>query len=171
MAVATDSPELVPPIDLFAMVESTMDTADSHVIQQREPGLIQSFLDRDHLTKGRQDGHRYASSDHLEASKRSLRSEFLGLIDQVILERRMHRKVLQGQAAQTEGLSDILTRQIQNQIEEIDWQLDLLDRQKALTVEQDGWLMQAIHRYHQGYLQGVEDRMKEEQFLTGSSIL
>jgi hypothetical protein len=152
----------VPPEDLFT---DRREPEPAATAPEEPDAPIRRFLSRDWHALGLQDGFDYHGQEFLHASRRRIRAEFLNIIDEVILERRDQRRQLQDRLIQLQGLSEELYFRVEITMQEADHILSVLDQQKSLAVEEEGWLMQALHAYRLGYLQGVQDRLDSDDLL------
>lgn len=62
-------------------------------------------------------------------------------------------------------ISDEARQKLENVIEELNASLNTLQKQKELSAENEGWVMSAIHSYHQGFVQGLNDYIAGENLL------
>ncbi len=62
-------------------------------------------------------------------------------------------------------IADTTRQTLENTIEELNASLDLLQKQKELSSENKGWVMNAVHSYHQGFIQGLNDYIIGENLL------
>lgn len=152
----------IPPADLFV---------DNEAPQQKQQTVaethnrISAFLNRNFHSMGVNDGFEYHSHDTLETGKKRIRAEFQLIVDQSIQEKATRRLHLKNLIVDVEKISDDARKKLENTIEEINSTLSILQNQKELSVENEGWVMNAIHSYHQGFLQGLNDWLAGEQLL------
>jgi hypothetical protein len=135
-----------------------------------EASLLGSFLGRDFMSLGQEEGFDFHSAEYLKASRRRIRAEFLVLLDQVILERRDACRLVQHRMIELEDLSLEMHRQLELQLEEMHRVLHVLEQQKTLAANEEGWLMQALHAYQVGYHRGVQDRLDSDEFIQGQRL-
>lgn len=64
-----------------------------------------------------------------------------------------------------EKIAEETKRNLELTIEELNSSIALLQKQKELSAENEGWVMNAIHSYHQGFVQGLSDYIAGENLL------
>ena len=157
-----DSKTNTPSMDLFV---------DNEAPQIQAPGRstpkdnISTFLNRNYKGMGINDGYEYHSNETLAIGKSKIRSEFQLVIDQMIEEKSERRLQLRMMLVNVERISDETSRNLQLTVEELNDSIALLKTQKELSAENEGWVMNAIHGYHQGFVQGVNDYVAGENLL------
>lgn len=161
-STVAEQPENIPPVDLFI---------DKEVPQQEQQQVAESksritlFLDRNYHSIGINDGYEYHSQETLETGKKKIRAEFQLIVDQAIQEKSERRLQLRMMIVNVEKIAEETKRNLELTIEELNSSIALLQKQKELSAENEGWVMNAIHPYHQGYVQGVNIRIESENFL------
>lgn len=157
-----DSKTNIPTMDLFV---------DNEVPQALSPekpiarGSISTFLDKNYKGMGINDGYEYHSNETLEVGKRKIKSEFQLIIDQMIEAKSERRLQLRMMLVNVEIISDETARNLNLTIDELNDSLALLKNQKELSALNEGWVMNAIHGYHQGFVQGLNDYVAGEILL------
>lgn len=151
----------IPPVDLF------IDNEPPHIEEIEEPkqSEITLFLNRDFHKMGSGDGYEFHSSDTLETGLKKIRAEFQLIIDQSIQEKIDKRLKLTNLIVDVVDISDKTVNKLENTVLELNTTLDLLERQKELSAENEGWVMNAIHNYNQGFIQGLNDYISIENLL------
>jgi hypothetical protein len=152
----------IPTMDLFIDNETPIKETP---LKSASQSNISNFLDRNYKSMGINDGYEYHSSETLEIGKRKIRAEFQLIIDQMIQEKSERRLHLRMMLVNVELISDETARNLGLTVEELNASIALLERQKELSAENEGWVMNAIHGYHQGFVQGLND------FIAGENLL
>ena len=62
-------------------------------------------------------------------------------------------------------VSEDTRQKLENTVDELNSSMDKLQKQKELSAENEGWVMNAIHSYHQGFVQGMND------FILGENLV
>lgn len=162
-SVVESLPENTPPIELF------IDNEPPQGQQQKTPSdsksKISTFLERNYHSIGINDGYEYHSFETLETGKKKIRAEFQLIIDQMIQEKSERRLQLKMMIVNVEKIADETRRNLELTIDELNTSIELLNKQKELSSENEGWVMNAIHSYHQGFVQGLNDFIASESLL------
>ena len=153
--------DTVPPIDLFIDNEAPQPKQTIEQPQSR----VTVFLSRNYHSNGIHDGYEYHSQETLETAKKKIRAEFQLIIDQAIQEKLASRLQLKNMIVDVKKISDDARQKLENTIEELESSLAILQSQKELSAENEGWVMNAIHSYQQGFVQGLNDWLSGEQLL------
>lgn len=151
-----------PPMDLF--IDSNEPTKTSK-IEVTSGNRINLFLNRNFLTLGINDGFEYHSFDTFVKVKSKILAEFQLIMDQDIQSKKERLLELRHLIIDVKDLSESAKLKLELTIEELNASLMLLQSQKELAALEEGWVMNAIHAYHQGFTQGVNDYIEGEQFL------
>lgn len=159
--VVEAQPEVTPPVDLFIDNEAPK---PEQVVEQSQ-SKVTEFLKRNWNTIGIYDGYEYHSRETLETAKKKIRAEFQLIIDQSIQEKFASRLQLKNMIVDVNKISDDARQKLENTVEELNSSLSILQKQKELSAENEGWVMNAIHSYHQGFIQGLNDWLAGEQLL------
>jgi len=152
-----------PPIDLF--IDNEPPQGDQQKIGSESKSKISTFLERNYHSIGINDGYEYHSFETLETGKKKIRSEFQLIIDQMIQEKSERRLQLKMMIVNVEKIADETRRNLELTIDELNTSIELLHKQKELSSENEGWVMNAIHSYHQGFVQGLNDFIASENLL------
>lgn len=155
--------ENTPPIDLF--IDSEPPQGEHQKVVFESKSKISAFLERNYHSIGSHDGFEYHSFETLEIGKKKIRAEFQLIIDQMIQEKLERRLQLKMMIVDVEKISDETRRNLELTIEELNTSIELLNKQKELSSENEGWIMNAIHSYHQGFVQGLNDFIASENLL------
>ena len=154
--------ETIPPADLF------IDNEEPQSLYQlaAEPqSKISVFLSRNYHSIGTSDGYEYHSQESLEVGKDKIKAEFQLILDQAIQEKLGSRLQMKHMIVYVGKIADTTRQTLENTIEELNASLDLLQKQKELSSENKGWVMNAVHSYHQGFIQGLNDYIIGENLL------
>lgn len=157
-----DSKKNTPSMDLFVDNEAPQILAPERSISKDN---ISTFLNRNYKGMGINDGYEYHSNETLTIGKSKIRSEFQLIIDQMIEEKSERRLQLRMMLVNVEKISDETSRNLNLTVEELNDSIALLKTQKELSAENEGWVMNAIHGYHQGFVQGLNDYVAGENLL------
>ncbi len=152
----------IPAMDLFIDNEPPVKETP---LKSSSQSNISNFLDRNYRSMGINDGYEYHSSETLEIGKKKIRSEFQLIIDQMMQEKSENRLQMRMMLVNVERISIETTRNLDLTIEELNASIALLEKQKELSAENEGWVMSAIHGYHQGFVQGLNDYIAGENLL------
>jgi hypothetical protein len=160
--VVDESNVEAPSVELFIDSEQPQ---HSNVVQPTQQSKITWFLDRNHHALGIRDGYEYRSSETLDTGKRKMRAEFQLILDRQIQEKQQKRLQLEHLAIDVTAVSPLTLQKLQKTIADLDTSIELLYKQKELSIENEGWVMNAIHSYHQGFTQGLNDYIAGEELL------
>lgn len=153
--------EMIPPIDLFIDNEAPQPLPTVEQPQSR----VNVFLSRNYHSIGIHDGHEYHSQETLGTAQKKIRAEFQLIIDQAIQEKLASRLQLKNMIVDVNKISDDARQKLENTIEELEVSLSILKSQKELSAENEGWVMNAIHSYQQGFIQGLNDWLASEYLI------
>lgn len=162
-SVVESQHENTPPIDLF--IDNEPPQGEQQKIASESKSKISTFLERNYHSIGFNDGYEYHSYETLEIGKKKIRSEFQLIIDQMIIEKSEKRLQLKMMIVNVEKIADETRRNLELTIDELNTSIELLYKQKELSSENEGWVMSAIHSYHQGFVQGLNDFIASENLL------
>jgi hypothetical protein len=160
--VAETQQENIPPVDLF--IDNEVPQAEQQVAVETQ-NKITVFLNRNYHSMGTNDGYEYHSQEILEIGKRKIRAEFQLIIDQSIQEKFGTRLQIKNLIVDVNMISDDARQRLENTVEELNSSILILEKQKELSAESEGWVMNAVHSYHQGFVQGLNDYIKGENLL------
>jgi hypothetical protein len=154
--------EKIPPMDLFIEKEKPQQVrTESNAI----PNKINTFLNRNYYSLGITEGFEHHSKETLEIGLQKLKAEFQLIIDQAIQEKSLKRLEVTNLIVHVGPISETTRNTLENTVEEINASLATLKLQQELCTENKGWVMNAIHSYHRGYIQGINDFINSEDFL------
>lgn len=152
----------IPLVDLF--IDNEVPQSEQQVAAETQ-SKITVFLNRNYHSTGINDGYEYHLQETLETGKKKIRAEFQLIVDQSIQEKFASRLQMKNLIIDVTKISDDARQKLENTIEELNSSLSLLQKQKELSAENEGWVMNAIHSYHQGFVQGLNDYIAGEQLL------
>jgi hypothetical protein len=150
------------PFDLFI---NDIDPSNDQDLQAQSKSRISTFLDCNYHSIGLKEGYETRSTEILNRGKKKIRSKFHLIMDQMIQEKSERRLELKMMVVKVEGIESETKRNLELTIDELDSSMSLLQTQKELSVENEGWVMNAIHEYHQGFSQGVNEFIEQENLL------
>ena len=155
---------LVPPMNLF--IDNTPPSTEPETKQVVTiPNKLSGFLGRDYYTLGKRDGYQSPSQETFEIWCRKTKSEFQLIMDLMIQEKsELHLKFL-NHLVGVGSIHETTAAQLRNTLEELNASIDQLNKQKELSADSEGWIMNAIHGYHEGFTQGLNDYMEGELLL------
>lgn len=153
---------VAPTVDLFVDNEEPAFKIKS---EEKPKNRIMELLNRNFHAMGINDGFEYHTNDTLDTGKMKIRAEFQLIIDQEIQEKREKLLQMKILVVDVRKINEETRERLELNIEELNCSLDLLQRQKELSSEDEGWVMNAIHNYHQGFIQGLNDHIAGETFL------
>ncbi len=151
-----------PPMDLFIDSNEPVRRSKAEITSGNR---IELFLNRNFLTLGINDGFEYHSFDTFTKVRRKIQAEFQLIMDQEIQSKKERLLELRHLIIDVKDLSESAKLKLELTIEELNASLMLLQSQKELATLEEGWVMNAIHAYHQGFTQGVNDYIESEQLL------
>ncbi|SDL59537.1 hypothetical protein [Kriegella aquimaris] len=154
------SPTIIPSRELFIDTDPPAQLIETFNTKE---GKIQSFLKEDYMSRGQYDGYTKHSNQALMIYKRKIKSEFLFIVDQLIQEKQQRKLKSINTLVEVSGISDSIKSQLENVVKALDSAIANLEKQKALSVEEEGWVMPALHTYHLGFMQGLEDYLAEKE--------
>ena len=157
-----DQPENIPPMDIF--IDNEVPQPERQLTEETK-SKITLFLERNYHSMGINDGYEYHSQETLETGKKKIRAEFQLIVDQAIQEKSERRLQLRMLIVNVEKIAEETKRNLELTIEELNSSIALLQKQKELSAENEGWVMNAIHSYHQGFVQGLSDYIAGENLL------
>ncbi len=162
-SIAVETPEEnIPPVDLF--IDNEAPQPEKQAATETE-SKITVFLNRNYQSMGINDGYEYHSQETLETAKKKIRAEFQLIVDQSIQEKFGNRLQMKNLVVDVAKVSDDARQKLENTIEELNSSLNILQKQKELSAENEGWVMNAVHSYHQGFVQGLNDYISGENLL------
>ena len=163
-----DQPENIPPMDIF--IDNEVPQPERQLTEETK-SKITLFLERNYHSMGINDGYEYHSHETLEMGKKKIRAEFQLIVDQTIQEKSERRLQLRMLIVNVEKIAEETKRNLELTIEELNSSIALLQKQKELSAENEGWVMNAIHSYHQGFVQGLSDYIAGENLLNSIKII
>lgn len=152
----------MPPVELF------IDSKEPDRISKPDmpsANRINQFLSRNFLTVGINDGFEYHSVETLGKVKMKILAEFQLIMDQEIQVKKEKLLEMRQLIIDVKYLSESAKEKLELTIEELNASVQLLQTQKELSALEEGWVMNAIHAYHQGFIQGLNDYIEGEHFL------
>ena len=155
--------ENIPPVDLF--IDNEVPQPERLATAETQ-SIITVFLNRNYHSIGINDGYEYHSQETLETGKKKIRAEFQFIVDQEIETMSQQKLKMRTLVIDVTKISDEARQKLELTIEEVNTSLSKLEKQKELSAENEGWVMNLIHSYHQGYVQGLNDFISGENFLT-----
>lgn len=154
--------ENIPPVDLF--IDNEVPQLERKTTMETQ-NKITVFLNRNYHSMGTSDGYEYHSQETLETAMKKIRAEFQLIVDQSIQEKFTSRLQIKHLIVDVANISEEAKQKLENTIEEINSSLALLQEQKELSAVSEGWVMNAVHSYHQGFVQGLNDYISGENLL------
>lgn len=154
--------ENIPSLDLF--IDNEVPKAEPQPAAETK-SKITLFLERNYHSMGTNDGFEYHSFETLETGKKKIRAEFQLIIDKMIQEKSERRLQLKMMIINVEKIADETRRNLELTIDELNTSISLLQKQKELSPDNEGWVMNAIHSYHQGFVQGLNAYIASENLL------
>lgn len=159
--VEADS-KIIPPVELF--IDNEVPRPEQQAAAETQSRIL-IFLSKNYTSMGINDGYEYHSQETLEIGKKKLKAEFQLIVDQSIQEKSEKRLQMKTMIVTVTRISDEVKQNLELTIEELNSSIALLNMQKELSSENEGWVMNAIHSYHQGFVQGLNDYIAGELLL------
>ncbi|MBK9482590.1 MAG: hypothetical protein IPO02_11545 [Bacteroidetes bacterium] len=154
--------ESVPPVELF--VDNEVPQPEQKIAADTQ-NVLTMFLNRNYHSMGINDGFEYLSNETLETGKKKIRASFQLIVDQILQEKSTSRLQINNLMVDVSKVSEDTRQKLENTVDELNSSMDKLQKQKELSAENEGWVMNAIHSYHQGFVQGMND------FILGENLL
>jgi hypothetical protein len=126
---------------------------------------IKSFFEINYYGLGRNNGSNFRTQDALELGKKSLVSKFQNILDGLLESEYSKINKLKNKMAEIEGLSLPMTQQFKQTCEHVEYEIGILKLQIALAETQKGWVLEALSRYHIGYMKGINDAINFEDLV------
>ena len=152
----------IPPMDLFIEKEKPQPV---RIENNATPNRINTFLNHNYYSLGISEGFEHHSKETLEIGMQKLKAEFQLIIDQAIQEKSIKRLEITNLIIHVGPISETTRIALENTVEEINTSLVTLKLQQELCTDNKGWVMNVIHSYHRGYIQGINDFINGEDFL------
>lgn len=114
---------------------------------------------------GINDGFEYHSIELLKIGKRKILTEFQFSLDKEIQHKYDCLLRMKHLIVDVKDISAATKEKLELTIHDLNSSLSLLESQKELSALEEGWVMNAIHAYHQGFIQGLNDYIEGEEFL------
>ncbi len=160
--------ENIPPVDIF--IDNEAPQSELQVAAETQ-SKITVFLNRNYHSIGINHGYEYHSQETLETGKKKIRAEFQFIVDQEIEAMSQQKLKMKTLVIDVTKISDEARQKLELTIEEVNISLSKLEKQKEFSAENEGWVMNAIHSYHQGFIQGLNDFILGENFLNAPNFL
>ncbi len=132
---------------------------------QEHKNNVVSFLGKNFNVMGISDGFEYHTFDLLEIGKKKILTEFQLTLDIEIQHKIDSLLKMKHLLVDVKEISAAAKEKLELTIEELNASVQLLQTQQELSALEEGWVMNAIHAYHQGFIQGLNDYIEGEQFL------
>ena len=113
---------------------------------------------------GQNDGFEFHTFETLSVAKSKIKSDFVFCVDQAIEERKSQKLEILNTLVKIGELPEIKNL-LTNQLQDLEERIATLKEQKELPVDNEGWVMKAIHAYHLGFVQGLNDWLASEGLL------
>jgi hypothetical protein len=159
------------PLDNPTGISGVLPTSDTMYINvQAKPvpsgpmtaGPINEFFSRNFVNHGRYAGATQRSSEALALGMAAVMSQFQNAISLVISEKRSKLDNLQNVAAQSEGVSDIVSTQLHLAREKLERDISILREQLELADQRRGWILSALNEYRIGFDRGLREAVDAE---------
>jgi hypothetical protein len=150
--------------DLF--VDSTVPLSKHQTDHTGKAGnsTLSSFFAKDYRFMGQNDGFEFHTFETLSVAKSKIKSDFVFCVDQAIEERKSQKLEILNTLVKIGDLPEIKNL-LTNQLQDLEERIATLKEQKELSVDNEGWVMKAIHAYHLGFVQGLNDWLASEGLL------
>ncbi|MBK7573346.1 MAG: hypothetical protein IPI10_17735 [Bacteroidetes bacterium] len=138
--------------------------------EEKQPTLLQSFLQTNYSTLGFGDGYDHHSMEFLTQKLNVFKTEFRYIIDEGIDCRNQEIFQLRKQMIETRGLSERLVEQVELRIAELKEIVAKLEKEKELSAFDEGLIMKSINQYKEGFLRGSKDYHEEKLFAQATGL-
>jgi hypothetical protein len=153
---------IIPMEDLFVDNEEPFTKPETSEIALNE---ISEFLNRDYQKIGLNDGYEYHSKETQQMGESKIKAEFHLILDKSMQVKNEIKLQMKNLLVDVNNISSDSSKKLENTLEEIYSSINLLQKQKELSIENEGWVMNCIHSYRKGFLQGLND------YITGETLL
>jgi hypothetical protein len=137
---------------------------------REEEGGFEKFLRVDYEWYGYSEGYATPSADYLEVKLRTIRNRFRTEVDKCLDERRVDISALRLHRIRMKGISEIIQKEIEEKLGQLESEVQELERQKVLSVDDEGLVSGPVTLYRLGFMRGV-DRYNLEKLLAPSTGL
>lgn len=134
---------------------------------QRIGSGLEEFLVREYFQMGYEEGYKTHSAEAKNARINVIKSEFRQIMSRKIDQLRQEVLALEDHLIDVEGVDQRLEKKIIKRIDYIKERCDEYEKEKALSVEDEGLVMEAIHKFTDGFIKGTQ--MYTEESLLASS--
>jgi len=125
---------------------------------------IKEFFSRNFVNHGRYAGATQRTNEALTLGIAAVISQFQNVISMAISEKRSKLDNLQNVAAQSEGVSDIVSTQLHLAQEKLERDISILREQLELSEQRRGWILAALNEYRIGFDRGLREAIDFEVF-------
>lgn len=123
---------------------------------------ITEFFSKNFINCGRYAGATQKTQEAREQGLIALISQFQNAIELVIDEKRSRLDRLINEIAQTDGTSDIVSRQLHLALEKLQRDISILTEQFDLSGDRKGWILAALNEFRIGFDRGLRDAIDAE---------
>jgi hypothetical protein len=135
-----------------------------------EGGRIEKFLRVDYEWYGYSEGYATPSAEYLEMKLRTIRNRFRTEVDRCLDERRTDIAKLKLHQIKMKGLSEIIQKEIQEKLGQLESEAAELERQKGLSVDDEGLVAGPVNLYRLGFMRGVEKYNMEKLVASSTGL-
>lgn len=139
-------------------------------VDLKSESILKQFLDQNYWPKGFNDAYETHSFEVLAYNKRKIRAEFRFVVDQLIDGKNREIFSLRNELITTNGIAEQLHNQLQLRIEKLQSDIKELEMQKEMSVEDEGLVMVPIHKYHEGFVRGVQTYEEQKHFASSTGL-
>ena len=159
------------PLDNPTGMSGLLPTSDSMYINVRTrpvqtgpmtAGPINEFFARNFVTYGRYAGATQRTNEALALGMAAVMSQFQNAISLVINEKRSKLDNLLNVAAQSDGVSDIVSTQLHLAQQKLERDISILWEQMELSEQRRGWILSALNEYRIGFDRGLREAVDAE---------
>jgi hypothetical protein len=159
------------PLDNPTGISGVLPTSDTMYINIRARPVssgpmtaapINEFFSRNFVNYGRYAGATQRSNEALALGLAAVMSQFQNAISLVISEKRSKLDNLHNVAAQSEGVSDIVSTQLHLAREKLERDISVLREQLELADQRRGWILSALNEYRIGFDRGLREAVDAE---------
>lgn len=127
---------------------------------------ITDFFNENYFGLGRHNGSNFRSQEALDLGRKSLISKFQNTLEDLLESKQAKINKLRSELVVIEGLSPQITQKLNLACENVEREINVLQDQIESAGSQKGWVLEALNRYQQGFMKGLNDAI-EFEFLAG----
>ncbi|MGV8964284.1 MAG: hypothetical protein ACOH2V_13020 [Candidatus Saccharimonadaceae bacterium] len=129
---------------------------------------LKTYLEQDFFRKGYDEGYNWHSSEMLDSRLKGIKADFRYNLKLKIDACKVEILKFENHKVKIEGMSEIMAKQLDNQLAAIRETINELEVEIALATLDEGLVMISIYQYRNGFILGTE-AFQEEKLIAGST--